>query len=282
MTLANVSQLVLVGAGKMGGALLEGWLAHGLEPASVIIVDPTPAPEIAELASRRGIKMLATGAGLGVPEVVVLAVKPQIMGTLLPGLSAQLAPQFAPQLASAVRPTFLSIAAGQTIADIEKGLGGDFAVVRAMPNTPASVGAGISVLVANERAASSRHLCTALMAAVGAVEWIDDEALLDAVTAVSGSGPAYVFHLAEALAQGAEDAGLPPDLAARLARQTIIGAGALLKESPLDAAQLRENVTSKGGTTAAALGVLMQDDGLGRLLTRAVAAATARARELSA
>ncbi|MHA1545829.1 MAG: pyrroline-5-carboxylate reductase family protein, partial [Alphaproteobacteria bacterium] len=214
MILENITSLALVGAGKMGGALLEGWLANGLEPGAVTIVDPTPGPQVAALVAQHRLKLAPKGGDLAGCQVVVLAVKPQIMGQVLAGLTAPPA------------CVFLSIAAGQTLADIENGLGQagqESAVVRAMPNTPASVGAGISVLVANARAsAPTREMCTGLMAAVGAVEWVEDETLLDPVTAVSGSGPAYVFHLVEALAQAGVGAGLPPKLALRLARKTVV------------------------------------------------------------
>jgi pyrroline-5-carboxylate reductase len=159
---------------------------------------------------------------------------------------------------------------------------GDLAIVRAMPNTPAAIGRGITVGVPNARVtADQRALADTLLRAVGAVEWVDDEGLIDAVTAVSGSGPAYVFLLAESLARAGAAAGLPADLSARLARATVSGAGELLHQSALDAATLRQNVTSPGGTTAAALGVLMAESGLDPLLEKAVAAATKRSRELA-
>jgi pyrroline-5-carboxylate reductase len=203
--------------------------------------------------------------------IVVLAIKPQIMGDALPGLRAMIGAE----------TTILSIAAGTTLANLEAGLG-PAAIVRAMPNTPAQVGRGITAAVANQRVSpEARALVTDLLKAVGDVAWVDAEAQIDAVTAVSGSGPAYVFLFAECLAEAAIEAGLPPELAARFARATVAGAGELLYRSDLPPATLRTNVTSPGGTTAAALGVLMAEDGLGPLLARAVAAAKKRSEELS-
>lgn len=271
MSLAGTGPLLLVGAGKMGGALLEGWLEGGLPSGAVTLLDPSPGGEVTALVDERGLTLNPDIASLPVPDIVVIAVKPQI--------TAEVLPRLAPFAGSG--SVFLSIAAGQTIGDIEQQLGQPAAVVRAMPNTPAAVGAGISVLVANSRVpAAMRQRAEALMAAVGAVRWIEDEGLMNAVTAVSGSGPAYVFHLVECLAAAAVEAGLPRDLADVLARQTVIGSGRLLAGSALPPATLRKNVTSPGGTTAAALDVLMGDDGLEPLLTRAVAAAKRRGEDL--
>jgi pyrroline-5-carboxylate reductase len=202
---------------------------------------------------------------------VVIAVKPQT------------APEALPLLASLIGPktVVVSIMAGRPLAFLERGLPGA-AIVRAMPNTPAAIGRGITVAVGNARVTpAARKLADALLAAAGTVEWVDDEALMDAVTAVSGSGPAYVFLLAETLARAGAAAGLPPALAARLARETVAGSGELLHRSPEDAATLRANVTSPGGTTAAALEVLMGPDGIEQPMTRAVAAATKRSRDLA-
>jgi pyrroline-5-carboxylate reductase len=272
MTLARLDRIVLVGAGRMGGALLEGWLANGLAPSAITVVDPAPAEQVKARAGSRGVTFVADASGLGAARTIVLAVKPQMMAQVLAGLRA-----------SAGRGTLaLSIAAGQTIGDVEHGLGHGGAVVRAMPNTPAAIGRGISVLVANAAAnADQRATADALMSAVGAVEWIDDEGLMDAVTAVSGSGPAYVFLLSESLAEAGVAAGLEAPLAARLARHTVAGAGALIAASAEEPSRLRENVTSPGGTTEAALKVLMAGDGLGALMRRAVAAAARRGRELA-
>ena len=262
---AFTGTLALVGAGKMGGAMLDGWLARGLDPGRVAVFDPQPPPGLARHVGLR----LNPRDGVAA-DVMVLAVKPQVAAEALPPLKPLVGP------ASLV----VSIMAGRTLRFLEAALP-QAAVVRAMPNTPAAIGRGITVAVANARVTEAqRGLATRLLAAAGAVEWIDDEALMDAVTAVSGSGPAYVFLLAESLARAGEAAGLPPALAERLARETIAGSGELLHRSREPAATLRQNVTSPGGTTAAALGVLMAKDGLDPLMEKAVAAATRRSREL--
>lgn len=259
--------LVLAGAGKMGGALLTGWLAGGLDPARVVVIEPNPAPEIAALASR-GVRINPAEAFLA--EILVVAVKPQMFREAAPALKRWVAPS----------TMVVSIMAGMTIAALQAACGG--AVVRAMPNTPAAIGRGITVGVpATGVSAAQRATADALLRATGAVEWVEDEALMDAVTAVSGSGPAYVFLLAEELARAGVAAGLPEALATKLARDTVSGAGELLHRSDLPSATLRQNVTSPGGTTAAALSVLMATDGFEPLLTRAVAAATARSKELA-
>jgi pyrroline-5-carboxylate reductase len=262
--------LLLVGAGKMGGAMLEGWVALGLYPARVTVLEPQPSDELAALAAR-GLRLNPARPAPEAPDVIVIAVKPQT------------APEVAPILRQMTGPSTLvvSIMAGRTLQFLARALP-DRAIVRAMPNTPAAIGRGITVAVANGNvSAEQRALAHRLLAATGAVEWVDDEGLLDAVTAVSGSGPAYVFLLAESLARAGVAAGLPEGLAARLARTTVAGSGELLHRSELDPALLRQNVTSPGGTTAAALAVLMADDGLEPLLKRAVAAATHRGRELA-
>jgi pyrroline-5-carboxylate reductase len=273
MTLQIDGTLVLAGAGKMGGALLAGWLARGLAPGDVVVQDPSPAPEVADLLARHG--MTSTPAAEPrerPPAVLVLAVKPQAMDAVLAPLGRLVGPA----------TLVLSIAAGRTIASLARHLPEGTAIVRAMPNTPAAIGRGITVGVANAHASASQiALAHELLAAVGEVGWVADEASMDAVTAVSGSGPAYVFLLAECLAAAGEAAGLDADLARRLARATVSGAGELLHRSDLDAAELRRNVTSPGGTTEAALAVLMRADGLEPLLTEAVAAATRRGRELA-
>ncbi len=256
--------LALAGAGKMGGAMLTGWLAHGLNPARVVVIDPFAPDEIKALGVAINPETISDVA------VLVVAVKPQMFREAGVALKAL------------VRPDTLvvSIMAGTTIAAISEVCGGK--VVRAMPNTPAAIGRGITVAVPSPGiSAEQRGLADALLRATGAVEWIDDEALMDAVTAVSGSGPAYVFLLAEELARAGIAAGLPERLATTLARATVSGSGELLHRSDLDSATLRKNVTSPGGTTAAALAVLMADDGMQLLMTRAVAAATARSIELA-
>jgi pyrroline-5-carboxylate reductase len=265
------SPLVLVGAGKMGGALLSGWLGGGLDPAAVTVVDPSPPPETAALLAEHGVAHRTAPPEGPQARVLLLAVKPQMMGAALPALRALVGPQ----------TLTVSIAAGTTVATIEAALGG--AIVRAMPNTPAQVGRGAAGLFANSVVtAADRDLAGALLSAVGIAEWVGSEAEIDAVTAVSGSGPAYVFLLVEALAAAGVRAGLPAELAGHLARQTIVGAGELLHRSDLPAETLRRNVTSPNGTTAAALSILMAGDGLQPLMDRAVEAARRRAEELSA
>lgn len=255
----------------MGGALLEGWLTHGLSPADVAVLDPSPPAEMATFLKEQKIER-APKPGAFFPDAVVLAVKPQAAGETVPGIAAFLRP----------RTVVISIMAGRTLASIEKDLPPGSLVVRGMPNTPASIGQGITVAVANQHVcASTQVFASALLGAVGKVEWIDDEKLMDAVTAVSGSGPAYVFLLAEALAKAGAEAGLSAELALRLARETVSGSGELLRRSNLDPAKLRENVTSPGGTTAAALEVLTDKDGFVQLMTRAVAAAARRSRDLA-
>lgn len=269
--------LLLVGCGKMGGALLEGWRAAGwAAPGSgrIVVVDPSAVAPPGGWGDDR-VEVVDGAARIPAdfaPAVVILAVKPQMMDAVLP--------DYRRYAADAV---FLSIAAGKTVAYLRRHLGEGAAVVRAMPNTPAAIGRGVSGVYATPGVdADARALCERLLSAAGTVEWLDNEAMIDALTAVSGSGPAYVFHLVEALAHAGETAGLPAELAQRLARQTVSGAGELLHRSPEPAEQLRRNVTSPKGTTQAALDVLMADDGLGALMRRAVAAAAARSRELGA
>ncbi len=268
---ATRSTLVLVGCGKMGSALLRGWITGGAA-ARFFVVEPAGAS--AGFESAVGVSWHQTPeelAGEPAPSAVVFAVKPQVIDAVLPGYRRW-----------AGRDTlFVSIVAGKTIAGITCHLG-PAALVRTMPNTPAAIGRGITVACANARVTQTqRELCDKLLAAAGESAWVEDEALLDAVTAVSGSGPAYVFLLIEALAQAAEAVGLPPALALRLARATVAGSGELARLSDDSPAQLRENVTSPGGTTRAALDVLMATDGLVALIGRAVAAAAARSRELA-
>lgn len=267
-TLVNLSgTLALAGAGKMGGAMLTGWLAQGLDPKRVVVIDPHISDEIRATADQ-GVQL--NPATHETVAVLVLAVKPQMFREAGAALRSLVGPG----------TLVVSIMAGTTIASITEVCGG--AVVRAMPNTPAAIGRGITVAVpAPTVTAEQRAVTDALLRATGAVEWVDDETLIDAVTAVSGSGPAYVFLLAEELARAGIAAGLPAALATKLARETVSGSGELLHRSDLDAAVLRQNVTSPGGTTAAALGVLMGSDGLKELMTRAVAAATKRSKELA-
>jgi pyrroline-5-carboxylate reductase len=272
MTLRLAGPLLLVGAGKMGGALLEGWLRQGLDPAAVFVQDPSPPPAVQGLAARHRIAAGAAPDLPAPPAVIVLAVKPDLIPKLLPEIEPLIGE----------RSVLLSIAAGRTLAGLAQPLPPGVAIVRAMPNTAASVGRSITIACANAAVTRDQALaCTMLLEAVGEIVWIDDEALLDAVTAVSGSGPAYVFLLAECLAEAGRSAGLDARLAARLARATVEGAGELLRRSDLSPQKLREKVTSPKGTTTAALEVLMGKGGVQELLTRAVAAAAKRSRELS-
>lgn len=272
--------LVLVGAGKMGGALLTGWLngRDGQNPVlgaeQLYLLDPNAPEDISRLVEERGCAMnLSINEIAAVqPRIVVLAVKPQIMGAVLP------------ELRSLVRPgtLFVSIAAGVSLDKLSEMLGGGAAIVRAMPNTPVSVGLGITAAFGNALVTEAdRATCDLLLGAVGAVVWLSQESQMDAVTALSGSGPAYVFALTECMAAAGEALGLEPKLAAQLARATVAGSGAMLARSSEDAAVLRKNVTSPGGTTAAALDVLMGAEGLSLLMRQAMTAARARSRELA-
>jgi pyrroline-5-carboxylate reductase len=256
--------LVLAGAGNMGYALLAGWLERGLD---------APSPRIKERLDWHGIEVRAEVRSLPEPPAVILvAVKPQVMDQVFPAL-ARLAQQ---------RTVVISVAAGRRIEGFEAHLPKGTAVVRAMPNTPASVGRGITVAVGNHHVSEAqRDACDQLLRAVGEVAWVSNEALMDPVTAVSGSGPAYVFYLAECLAEAGVKVGLPPELAQQLAIWTVSGAGELLHRSDLGPQILRQNVTSPNGTTFAALQVLMAEGGLAKLMQETVAAATARSRELA-
>jgi pyrroline-5-carboxylate reductase len=267
----SAGTVVLVGCGQMGSAMLRGWLGRGAA-AAYRVVEPAGVP--AALAGSPGISAYRSVGELPAgppPDAVVFAIKPQIADDVVPAYRRFAQPQ----------TVFLSIAAGKTIAGLARHLG-EAAIVRVMPNTPAAIGRAISVACANSRVSGGqRALCDGLLAAIGESTWIDDEALMDPVTAVSGSGPAYVFLLIEVLAAAGEKSGLPPDLALRLARDTVAGAGELARQSADSPARLREAVTSPGGTTRAALDVLMADPGLAQLMERAISAATARSRELA-
>jgi pyrroline-5-carboxylate reductase len=266
------TSLVLVGAGKMGGAMLEGWLRQGLDPARVTVLDPNPSPALLEAAGSKGFSLNPRGGAAGRPEALVLGIKPQSFDAVAPSIAHLAAPD----------TVLVSILAGKTVADLNRAMPGSRAVVRAMPNLPASIGAGATGAYASPATSPRQRAVThALLAAVGQLEWVDDERLIDVVTAVSGSGPAYLFLLVECLAEAARAAGLEGGLADRLARQTIIGASQLIAATGIEAATLRQNVTSPGGTTAAALEVLMGDRGLGPLMRQAVEAAKRRAGELS-
>ena len=268
--------VLLVGAGRMGGALLKGWLAGGHDAARIFVQEPSPPPDVAEAIAAAEIVTGEPPVMSTPPRVIVLAVKPQMMEALLPAIAPLAGPD----------TVVLSVAAGTSIESMARHFGPDAAIVRAMPNTPAAIGRGITALCANSKATPEQCAeCEALLKVSGETVWVNEEGQIDAVTAVSGSGPAYVFLLAECLTEAAKATGLTPDLAAKLARATVSGAGELLHQSTLEPAELRRNVTSPGGTTQAALNVLMGEGGaahpLEDLMTRAVAAALARARALA-
>ena len=273
MTFKLDGPLLVAGAGKMGGALLEGLIARGLPGSQIVVQDPSPPPDVADFLKQNGIRCEGTIGSLeAAPSLILAAVKPQVMDQVFAPLAKLAGP----------KTVVLSIAAGKTLASFEQHLQAGIAVIRAMPNTPAQVGRGVTACVANAATGQAQKaMAGELLAAVGSVVWLDREEDMDAVTAVSGSGPAYVFLLAECLAEAGRAAGLPAELAQTLARATVAGSGELLHQSPLDAATLRRNVTSPGGTTAAALEVLMGSPGLREIMTDAVAAAVRRSRELS-
>lgn len=269
MSFSDIGPVVLIGAGKMGLALARGWIAGGLPPDRLVLCDPKPGEATVAFAAEHGVRLLERPDGVLV-HVLVLAVKPQMIHEVM----AQVAPSVGGQT------LVVSIAAGISLATISAALGTD-RVVRTMPNTPAQVGKGISGAVGLAITDKDRETTNALLSAAGQVLWFDDESRIDGVTSVSGSGPAYVFYMVEALAQAAEKQGFSPEQAIQLARATIIGAAGLLEAEPeTPASQLRINVTSPKGTTAAALEVLMADDGLAPLLARAVDAACRRSEEL--
>jgi pyrroline-5-carboxylate reductase len=270
-------QITLLGCGKMGSAMLEGWLADTNLEANFTIIEPHQT-HLGWLQGQKSVRLYADCAaanadGAPVSTMIVLAVKPQMMDDAIAGLGNMKHADCA----------YLSIAAGISTGWLKQRLGDAAIVIRAMPNTPAAIGKGITALYAdapNQAPNQARNLASQLLAAVGQVVHVQDEALMDGVTALSGSGPAYVFLLVEAMTEAGIKAGLPDDLAAELAKATVCGAGALMAAVDTAPAILRENVTSKGGTTAVALAVLMADDGLTSLMTKAVAAAKARSIEL--
>ncbi len=267
-------KLLLVGGGKMGAAMLAGWLKGSLNAADVLVIEPFEQTRN-QLAQSLGVRCVADAAEIPKdvqPKTIVLAVKPQMMDAALPAYVRFKGPDC----------LFLSIAAGKTIGYFEAILGAGAAIVRAMPNTPAAVGRGITVGCPNPHVTGpQRAWADTLLRSVGAVDWVEDETMIDAVTALSGGGPAYVFLLVEVMAKAGIAAGLPDDLAMRLARVTVAGAGELLHQASEEAATLRQNVTSPGGTTAEALKILMADDALQPLMTEAIAQATRRSRELA-
>ena len=262
---------LLVGAGKMGGALLSGWLAKGTDPQSLVVCDLSPAPDMVDFLNKNGVRHVTTVPHDLKASIVLLAVKPQVMDTVLPGLRHAIGPD----------TVILSVAAGTPIARFISEFG-TVPAVRAMPNTPAMVGRGITAVYPNH-AVTDAHKDTIgqLLAAVGKVVWLESENQIDLVTAVSGSGPAYVFWLAECLADAGKDLGLPEELARDLAEATVAGAGELMHQSNDNPSTLRQNVTSPNGTTAAALEILMASDGLKPLMAAATGAAARRARELA-
>ncbi|MGH1351015.1 MAG: pyrroline-5-carboxylate reductase [Methyloligellaceae bacterium] len=265
--------ILFVGAGKMGGAILAGLLEEGVEPTQVTVQDPSPPEEIREFLSKYEIEAV-TGVSEGFnPSIVILCVKPQIMDKVLPGIAKVINSN----------TVIISVAAGKKLSNFEDALGADKAIVRAMPNTPAEIGRAMTVLCANKNTSEeNRETVGALMSAIGETAWTENEDDMDAVTALSGSGPAYIFWLTECMAQAGIKAGLSEDLAKQLARATVSGAAELMRHSDLEPSRLRENVTSPNGTTAAALEVLMADNGLQPIMDNAIAAATKRSKELSA
>ena len=264
--------VLVIGAGKMGGALLASWLEGGLDPANVFVEDPAPPDEIKDLLAKYNIRAEASVELDQPPHFVVLAVKPQISGEVLKKLGPRLNAE----------SLLFSIVAGQPLAALSADLPEHAPIIRAMPNTPVLVQAGMTVMIGNEHVGPAhKQMVETLLSLTGAVAWLDEEKLMDAVTAVSGSGPAYVFHFVECLISAGEREGLPHDLAVRLACETVFGAGKLLKASTQSADELRENVTSRGGTTAAALAVLMEDERLEALIGAAVCAARQRSEDLA-
>lgn len=256
----------------MGGAMLTGWLKDGRAGSEFVILDPMLADEMKGLVANDGVRHFEAMPDDLVPSIVIIAVKPQMMDAVLPKIAAS------KNLSDAA---FVPVAAGTSVATFQSHFGAGAAIVRAMPNTPSQVGRGITIgYPTADVSAEQKTAIAELLEVTGGFDWVDREALIDAVTAVSGSGPAYVFHMVEAMAAAGEKAGLTPELALRLARATVEGAGELLYQSDLDAGTLRKNVTSPGGTTAAALDVLMGDHGLTPLMIKAVDAAKARAEEL--
>lgn len=263
----NRQGLLLLGCGKMGSALLQGWIDKGLDPAAITVIDPHPAPWLKALDGLRINEVPAKA-----PAVVLIAVKPQMIDAALPQVTRY----------GGGGTLFLSIAAGTGLSRFAEHLGTETPIIRAMPNTPAAIGHGITALVGNGAAGRDHlDLAEALLSSVGETVRLRDESQMDAVTALSGSGPAYVFHLIESLADAGEAEGLPPDLAMSLAKATVAGAGALAKSAEETPDQLRVNVTSPAGTTEAGLKVLMdRDSGLLPLVRQTVAAAAHRSREL--
>jgi pyrroline-5-carboxylate reductase len=271
MSPALSGPIVLIGAGNMGGAMALGWTRSGIAGSSIIAADPNPPEPMKTRLAESGIQFAASAPDGVTAGVIFVAVKPQVMDKVLPAYKALIGKD----------TIVISIAAGKSLGFLEEYLGAA-PMVRAMPNTPAMIGRGVTGAFANPLVSDAqRQLVHSLLEVSGPVEWVETEALIDAVTALSGSGPAYVFHLVECMAEAGRKLGLPADLAMRLARATVSGAGELLHQSPDEAALLRKNVTSPGGTTAAALDVLMADGGMQSLFDQAIKAARDRAQELA-
>jgi pyrroline-5-carboxylate reductase len=272
MTLKLTGTLVLIGAGKMGGAMLEGWLKARAEPAKIVAMDPAPPAEVKALLDKHNIRHNPPVSSITDAEVVLVAVKPQMMDDVLAPLRG---------LAKS-KPLILSVAAGKTIAKLATHFGESASIIRTMPNTPAAVGRGITAMVGNAHVTPKQSaLAEQLLSTIGEVVRVDTEEQIDWVTGVSGSGPAYVFWFTECLTQAGIKLGLAPDVAEKLARATVAGSGELMRQSGIDASTLRQNVTSPKGTTYEALQVLMADDGLKPLVEKAVAAAARRSKELA-
>jgi pyrroline-5-carboxylate reductase len=264
--------LVLAGCGKMGGAMLEGWLKAGTDPKKIIAIDPKPPIEVMDVLIQHRIRHNPDISTVKDAEVIVVAVKPQVMEDVLPNLV----------MLKSSKPLILSVAAGKTIATFAKHFGSDAAIIRTIPNTPAAIGRGITAMSANANVSKTQmQLANALLSSTGEVVMVENESMIDLVTAVSGSGPAYVFYLTECLANAGEKIGLPPALAMQLARATVAGSGELMRHTGIDAATLRQNVTSPNGTTYAALQVLMANNGMKQLFEKAIKAAADRSKELA-
>jgi len=263
--------VLLIGAGRMGGALLKGWRNKGVK--NILVVEPKPSAHIKKLAKAKDITMVAAPSQVKAKRIdaCIVAIKPQVLKGEAPSLAA----------IAGSGTLMISIAAGTSVAALQKAWGKKARIIRAMPNTPGAIGAGITGLYAARGVTQAdRKRAVALLSALGQTEWVVKEELIDSVTAVSGSGPAYLFLMAEALTEAGIAEGLPRAQAEKFARATVAGAGALLAADKSPASALREAVTSPGGTTAAALSVLMADDGLVALMKRAVRAARQRAEEL--
>lgn len=272
MSITLTGSLVLVGAGKMGGAMLEGWLKSGVPAKQIVALDPAAGDEMKAKLKSWNVRLNPKPEDVTKPQVLLVAVKPQVLEDVLPGLKP---------FASA-KPLVLSVVAGKTIATFARHFGEDAAIIRTIPNTPAAIGRGITAMAQNANVSPEQaKLAAALLGSIGEVVTVEKESDIDSVTAVSGSGPAYIFYLTECLARAGEELGLPKDTAMQLARATVAGAGELMRVTGIEAATLRENVTSPKGTTYAALQVLMANDGLQPLMSKAVKAAADRSRELA-